>query len=42
MTISLMTYVPYDTVLWGIIDIVQGYRNFRYAKTGGQMAWVDG
>jgi hypothetical protein len=37
-----MSHVPYDAILWGVIDIVQGYRDFCYAKTGGQMARVDG
>jgi hypothetical protein len=41
MSIGLVTYIPNNTVLWCIEDIMKGYGQFHHAKTGGQMAWVD-
>jgi hypothetical protein len=42
VAIGLVTYVPYDAILWGVIDIVQSHRNFGHAKAGSQVARVDG
>ena len=41
MSISLMSYVPYDAVVGGVIDIVESHCDLHHAKTGGQMSWVD-
>ena len=35
-----MAHVPNDTILGGVIDIVQGNRNLHHAETRGQMAWI--
>ena len=32
MRIGLMTNIPHDTVVWCVIDIMQGHGQFDYAK----------
>jgi heterodisulfide reductase subunit B len=36
-----MAYVPYNTILRGIVDVVQSYCNFCHAQTGSQMPRID-
>ena len=40
MTVCLMSHIPYDTILWGVIDIVQRNSNLHHAEAGGQMTWI--
>jgi heterodisulfide reductase subunit B len=41
VAIGLMAYVPYNTILRGIVDVVQSYCNFCHAQTGSQMSRID-
>ena len=42
MTISLMAYVPNDSVFWRIVNVMEGYSNLYHAKARCQMAGVYG
>jgi hypothetical protein len=42
MTISLMAYVPNDSVFRGIINVMKGHSNLYHAKARCQMAGVYG
>jgi hypothetical protein len=41
MSVSLMAHVPYNSVFWGVIDIMKRYCYLCHTKTGGQMAWIN-
>ena len=41
MPVSLMTYVPDNTVFWGVVDIMQGNGNPGNTETGCQMPRID-
>ena len=40
MTVSLMAYVPNDSVFRGIINVMKGHRNLYHAKARCQVARV--
>ena len=42
MSIGLMSHIPDDSVLWGVIDVMQSNSNFCNTKTRSQMPWIDG
>ena len=42
VTIGLMTYIPYDTVLGGVEDVMECYGDFHHTKTRCQMTRVYG
>lgn len=42
MTVSLMAYVPNDSVFRGIINVMEGHRNLYHAKARCQMTGVYG
>lgn len=41
MAISLMTYIPYDAVLWGVIDIMQRHGQFQGTKARSEVSGID-
>ena len=42
MSVCLMAYIPYDSVVWSVIYVVECYSDFNHAKRGGKMTWVYG
>ena len=42
MSVSLMSYIPYDTVVRGVEDIMKGYGYFNHTKRGGKMTRIYG
>ena len=42
MSVGLVSPIPYNTVVWGVVDIMKGYGYFIPAKSGGKLTWVDG
>ena len=42
MPVSLMTYVPYNTVIRCILDVVQGYGQFHCSEAGSEVPRIAG
>ena len=41
MAVSLVAYVPYDTVVGGVIDVVQGNGDLGHAEARCQVPGID-
>ena len=42
VSVGLVSHVPHDAVVGGIVDVVKGYRQFDDTEAGCQVSGVDG
>ena len=42
VTIGLVPHIPYDAILWRVVDVMQRHGQLHHAETGSQVAGIDG